>query len=105
MKMIKKISDDMWENIHEAKDKIKEAYKLRERDEDRSMADWYRDMAVAHLGFNATGHQIVTRMIRETESKMHDNPKLPGMVEVYKDLHADIMAETAEVQGMISAYK
>ena len=103
MWMIKKLSGDIRENIHEAKEKIMTAYKLKEKD--RAMADWYRDMAVAHLGFNQTGHTIVARMIRETESMMADNPKLPGMIEVYNDMHADIMAEAAEVQGMISAYK
>lgn len=103
MRMIKRLTEEIRGNIDEAEEKIKTAYKLRETD--RQTADWYRDMAVAHLGFNATGHSIVSRMIRETESAMHDNPKLPGMIEVYNDLHADIMAEAAEVQGMISAYK
>lgn len=103
MKMIKMLSEDIRGNIHEAEEKIKTAYKLREKD--KSLADWYRDMAVAHLGFNTTGHSLVARMIHEAEAEMHDNPMLPGMKAVYNEMHADIMAEAAEVQGMIAAYK
>ena len=103
MKMIKMLSEDIRENIHEAEEKIQTAYKLREKD--RAVADWYRDMAVAHLNFNNTGHTIVARMIHEADAAMKDNPMLPGMKAVYAEMHADIVAEAAEVQGMISAYK
>ena len=103
VKMIKKLTDDMWENIHEAKDKIKEAYKLR--DKDKSAADWYREMAVAHMAFNTNGHQNVKRLIEHAQMEMKDNPMTPGMLAVYNEMHADIMAHAAEVNAMIAAYK
>ena len=103
VKMIKKLTDDMWENIHEAKDKIKEAYKLR--DKDKGVADWYREMAVAHMAFNTNGHQNVKRLIEHAQTEMKDNPMTPGMLAVYNEMHADIMAESAEVNAMIAAYK
>ena len=103
MRMIKKLSHEIKGNIHEAREKIEIAYKLRETD--RSAADWYKDMALAHMQFNNTGHTLVTRLIAESREHMKDNPLLPGMIAVYDDMHADIMAEAAEVHGMISAYK
>lgn len=103
MKMIKKLSDEIRGNIHEAKEKITTAYKLR--DLDKSVADWYKEMAVKHMAFNEAGHNNVTRLIKAAEEEHKANPLYAGMLAVYNEMHADIMAESAEVQGMISAYK
>ena len=103
MRMIKKLSHEIKGNIYGAKEKIETAYKLR--DTDRAIADWYKDMALAHMQFNNTGHTLVSRQIAEARESMKDNPLLPGMIAVYDDMHSDIMAEAAEVHGMISAYK
>ena len=103
MKMIKMLSEDIRGNIHEAKEKIKTAYRLR--DTDKAVADWYKDMAVKHMAFNETGHSIVTRIIKDSEETSKANPLYAGMIAVYNEMHAEIMAEAAEVQGMISAYK
>ena len=103
MKMIKHLSEDIRRNISEARDKIGTAYKLREKDQ--AAADWYKDMAAAHLSFNNNGHAAVARLINDAKTKMADNPLLPGMIAVYEDMHADIMKEAAEVQAMIAAYK
>ena len=103
MRMIKKVSDAIRGNIHEAKEKIEMAYRLR--DEDKAVADWYKEMAAAHLAFNATGHTVVTKLIDHAKEHMHDNPMLPGMMAVYEEMHADIIAEAAEVKAMIDGYK
>ena len=103
MRMIKQLSDAIRENIHEAKEKIRTAYALK--DKDKAAADWYRDMATAHLGFNTKGHEVVAKMIVDARAKMADNALMPGMLAVYEEMHAEIIAENAEVQGMISAYK
>lgn len=103
MKLIKLLSDEIKHNIHEAEEKIEMAYKMR--DADKAIGDWYRDMAVKHLAFNETGHSIVVRLIKEAEETHKANPLYAGMVAVYNEMHAEIMAESAEVQGMISAYK
>lgn len=103
MRMIKRLSDEMWGNIHEAKEKIMQAYKLR--DEDKAIADWYKDMAKAHMDFNGVAHTQVKRLIDHAKEAMKDNPMTPGMLAVYNEMHADIMAAAAEVSAMISAYK
>lgn len=103
MKMIKKLTEEIKGNIREAEEKIMMAYKMR--DVDKAVADWYKEMAVKHLAFNETGHSIVVRLIKETEETNKSNPLYAGMMAVYNEMHADIMAESAEVQGMIAAYK
>ncbi len=103
MRMIKQICCEIRGNICEARDKICIAYKLREKD--KAAADWYKDMAAAHLAFNGAGHACVKRMIEEAKVKRADDKLLPGMLAVYEDMHADIMRDNAEVQAMITAYK
>ena len=103
MMMIKHLSKDIERNICEARDKISTAYKLREKD--KAAADWYKEMAAAHMAFNNNGHAVVGRLIGDARAKMVDNPLLPGMIAVYEDMHADIMKDAAEVQAMIAAYK
>ena len=101
--MIKVLSDEIRHNIHEAREKINNAYKLR--DMDKGTADWYRDMAIAHIKFNDAGHSNVVRMIDDAKKKHADNPMMPGMLAVYEEMHADIIAEAAEVKAMIDSYK
>ena len=103
MRMIKKVSDAIRENIHEAKDKIGMAYRLR--DEDKAIADWYKEMAAAHIAFNTNGHNVVTKLIEQAKEHIHDNPMMPGMMAVYNEIHADLKRECAEVQAMIQNYR
>ena len=103
MRMIKKVSDEIRHNIFEAKEKISMAYRLRE--EDKAVADWYKEMAAAHLAFNTNGHNVVTRLIDQAKEHHKDNPMTAGMLAVYNEIHADIVRESAEVQAMIQNYK
>lgn len=103
MWMIKKVSDEIRGNIHEAKAKIEKAYSLHEKD--KGVADWYKEMAAAHLAFNENGHKQVVRLIDHAKTTKADNPMMPGMLAVYNEIHADLKKETAEVQAMIQNYK
>ena len=103
MRTIKILSDEIRHNIHEAREKISEAYKFRSMD--KGMADWYAEMAVAHLRFNDAGHMNVVRMINEAKAKHADNPMTAGMLAVYEEMHSDIISEAAEVKAMIDSYK
>ena len=103
MMIIKKLSGEIRSNIHEAREKINAAYRMR--DKDKAVADWYRDMATAHIGFNTTGHNIVVKLIDQAKAEHANDPMIPGMTAVYNEIHADLKREAAEVQAMISAYK
>lgn len=103
MRMIKWVSDIIDGNISEAKKYIRKAYELRE--DNKQLADWCRDMAMSHIGFNVRGHELVKHMIDEYAASGQHSELVPGMMAVYKDKHNDMMAESAEVKAMIDAYK
>lgn len=102
MRIIRDLCDDIRENIHEAREKIRTAYMLR--DECRQAADWYRDMACAHLNFNQMGHDTVTKLMNEAKVSGKQADVLPGMMVVYQDIHAQLIRESAEVKAMIDMY-
>ena len=103
MKMIKKVSDAIRENIHEAREKIEMAYRLHE--EDKIVADWYKEMAAAHLAFNTNGHNVVVKLIDQAKAEKSGNPMMPGMMAAYNEIHAGLKLEAAEVHAMIQNYK
>lgn len=55
MKLIQRLSNEIAGNIEEAREKIRIAYELKA--EAPEAAAWYREMASAHIGFNATAMQ------------------------------------------------
>lgn len=103
MKIIKRVSDEIRGNIHEAREKINTAYLMRETD--KAVADWYKDMAAAHLAFNTNGHNIVVKLIEKARTEHEGSHMLPGMIAVYNEIHAELQRETAEVQAMVQNYK
>lgn len=103
MRMIKQVSDAIRENIHEAHEKIEMAYRLY--DTDKGVADWYKEMAAAHLAFNENGHKNVTRLIDHAKTTKADNPMMSGMLAIYNEIHSDLKREAAEVHAMIQNYK
>lgn len=106
MKLIKQMANDIAGNIEEARDKIRTAYELRK--EYPEAAAWYREMAVAHLDFNRDGHQTITQMIEKYKAS-DDYKRKPeyadGMMTVWKAIHEDLIAKSAEVRAMIEGYK
>lgn len=106
MRKIKQIADDMICNVREAREKIGTAYELR--DTDPQSAQWYKEMASAHIGFNTNGHSVVSKLIAEYKESEHHklHPEYAeAMKDVWDAVHADIMKDTAEVQAMISTFK
>ena len=49
------------------------------------------------------GRRLIKRLIEHAQMEMKDNPMTPGMLAVYNEMHADIMAHAAEVNAMIAA--
>ncbi len=88
-------------NLCEARKYIEDAY--RYKDVDKPMADWFRDMAAGHMTFNQRGHQIVKAMVDATQ--LEESDLVTGMLANYKEIHADLTAEAAEISAMISTYK
>ena len=106
MKLIKQMANNIAWNIDEARDKIRMAYELR--NEYPEAAAWYRKMAVAHLDFNSDGHQTITQMIDKYKASDDYKRKAEyadGMIAVWKAIHEDLTAKSAEVRAMIDGYK
>ena len=106
MKLIKQISNDIAENISEARDKIRTAYETKTILPDA--ATWYREMASAHIGFNTKGHEVVKKLI-EAYKASEDYKKNPdyadGMLCAWNAIHEDLIAKTAEVKAMVDGFK
>ena len=106
MKLIKQISNDIAENISEAKDKIRTAYELKA--ESPEAAAWYREMANAHLGFNSKGHEVSKKLI-ETYKNSEEYKRNPayadGMMCAWNAIHDELIAKTDEVKAMVDGFK
>ena len=106
MKMIQWTMNIMYGNISEAQNYIHKAYALQKDNLDA--ACWCRDMASAHLAFNADGHELVKRLIDEHKSSdaYRSNPAYAeGMLDAWQSMHNDLIAKTAEVKAMIDGWK
>lgn len=106
MMRIKLVNDEMYGNVAEAKEKIEKAYALK--DSCPEAAEWFRDMADAHIRFNDEGHAVVERMIEEYKSTeaYRSNPEYArGMTDAWKSIHAEMRAQSARVAAMINQYK
>ena len=106
MKLIKQISNDIAENISEAKDKIRTAYELKA--ESPEAAAWYREMAQAHIGFNSKGHEVIKKLIEayKTSDEYKRNPAFAdGMLGAWNAIHEELIAKTAEVKAMVEGFK
>lgn len=106
MRIIKRLSHDIACNIDEARDKIKTAYELKA--ECPEAAAWYREMANAHIAFNANGHAAVKKLIDAYKSgdEYKRNPAYAdGMIAAWSAMHENMVAKSAEVRAMIDGYK
>lgn len=106
MKLIKRLSNDIACNIDEAREKIRTAYELKA--ESPETAAWYREMASAHIGFNAKGHEAVKKLIDayKASDEYKRNPTYAdGMLEAWNAIHNDLTARTAEIKAMIDCWK
>lgn len=106
MKMIKRLSHSISCNIDEARDKIKTAYELKA--ECPEAAAWYREMANAHIAFNANGHVAVKKLIdayKASEEYKRNPGYADGMIAAWSAMHDNMAARSAEVKAMIDGFK
>lgn len=100
---IEKIEAAIMENVTEARHHIECAHKLR--DECRMSADWYRDMAVKHMEFNAKGRDVYEMLMRKLAEEPDAAQLFPGVKMAYGSWMNRINEETARVHAMIGMYK
>lgn len=106
MLIIKQLSKDISCNIREAEEKIDTAYSLRSTNP--AEAAWYKEMAAAHLGFNAKAHDLIGALItayKASEDYKNHPEYADGMMAVWTGMHADMIADTARVKAMVDTFK
>lgn len=106
MLIIKQLSADIAGNIDEAKEKIRMAYAVKA--ECPEAGAWYKEMAAAHIGFNANGHNAVKKVIdsyKASEDYKQNPIFADGMIAAWEAVHNDLIAKTAEVKAMIDGCK
>lgn len=91
------------ENVQEAKEKILKAYKMK--NECKSLADWERDMAVAHINFNNSGARMAAEHIEKARESHAGDDRAMGMLDVWEQWLHHVAGEMAEVKAMIDSYK
>ena len=65
-------------------------------------------MEYADIRFNADGHNVVEKLIESCKNseEYKRNPEYAnGMLDAWKAMHADLLAETAEVRAMIEGFE
>lgn len=106
MRDILKIINDMSENIDEARDKIAIAYTMKSSCP--MAASWYKEMAMAHIAFNNSGHDIVASIISSYKNSPEYNENIDyanGMIDAYKAIHEHLISRASDVQSKISLFK
>lgn len=106
MRIIKMLAGDIECNIREAEDKITTAYRIKAEWPTEAM--WYKEMASAHLAFNVKAHELIKALIdkhKTTELYKAHPEYVDGMMAVWNDRHADMVAYASRVKGMIDAFK
>lgn len=106
MWIIKTLSEDMACNIREADDKINTALRMKAKYPNAAM--WYKEMASAHLNFNTKAHDLVSAEIAayKASPEYAEHPEYAdGMMAVWQDRHADLVADSVRVKAMVDSMK
>ena len=99
---VKLMLQGMSTNVSEASEKIRMAFGFRK--DWRALADWLREMAVAHLNFNQNGMKAVQSCMNAMRSDPAHDDLSEGRLQAYDEWLDQIVADTADVQAMISSY-
>lgn len=101
MKLIKKLSEMIIDEVQGAEEYAKEANLLK--DEKPEIAKMFFNLANEELGHVNTLHIAVTSLINEYRAEHGEPPE--GMLAVYNYLHEKQIEEVAEVNAMLSQFR
>lgn len=100
MKIIKKISEQIEEELKDAKKYIQDAYKYE--DEYPALADTYYDLSVAEMGHVSMLHDEVVKIIDEYAES---NPIPEGMQAIYDYLHEQHIKTARKIKTRQEEFK
>lgn len=101
MLIIKKMEDQIGEELHDAKKYIKCAIKYKE--DHRDLADLYYQLSQEEMGHADRLHKMVVREIEDYRKKEGEPPA--EMLAVYNYLHEKEIDKAKEVKTMWDMYK
>ena len=101
MKIIKKMSEMIMEEVEGAEHYAKKA--LMYKDEDPKLARMFYQLATDELGHADTLHSAVVEIITAYRAEHGEPPE--AMMAVYEYLHEKQIEEVAEVKAMLSEYR
>ena len=101
MKMIKKIIDQIYDELEGAEEYIECA--IKEKNEHPSIANMYYEMSLMEMSHVDKLHGAVTTLINEAKAKGEEVP--PTMMAIYEYEHEKIMEEATEIKVMQEMYK
>ena len=102
LETIKWTAERILDNISEAREYMCKANALY--DSNRQAADWCKEMAQAHMQFNATGFTLLKKSLDEFGADEKHVMLAPGVKAVYMAMHGDMLKETAETRALIEMY-
>lgn len=100
MKIIKKISEQIEEELKDAKKYIQDAY--RNKDEYPALANTYYELSVAEMGHVSMLHDVVEKIINEYAET---NPIPEGMQAIYDYLHEQHIKTARKIKMKQDEYK
>lgn len=106
MKLFRQLSNDINGNIEEARDKIKTAYALKS--DCPEAAQWYKEMASAHINFNSNGIQTIKKRMeafKSSEEYKRNSSYADGMIAAWEAMLTDIISRTTETKAMVDGFK
>lgn len=100
MKVIKKITDDMLGEIHDAKHRIKRAVEFKPLYPD--IAQRESEIAAQELTHAEKDHKSAVELIEAYKKAKGDPPEY--MLEFWKEMHEEFMEKYARVKRMIELF-
>ena len=101
MKMIKKIIDQIYDELEGSEEYIECATK--EKNDHPTIANMYYEMSLMEMSHVDKLHSAVVTLINEAKAKGEEPP--PTMMAIYEYEHEKIMEEATEIKVMQEMYK
>lgn len=101
MRIIKKLSEQIADEVEGALDYATEALTIK--DEDPELSKFYAELSRTEYGHMEKLHSHVMEKIREARDEYPDPPQ--WMLEKWDEQHRDMMAKAAKAKALIDMYK
>lgn len=103
MRIIKKLADQMREELEGAEEYIKCA--MRNKSEHKELSELYYKLSTVELDHALELHKHAEILIQKTDLSKVNEDLLKFMKEIWNEKHECLIKEAAEIKSMIEMYK